>query len=161
VLVIAPHVGRQEPLHPTAEVLVRARPERQMKMIWHDTKAKNPHRNPLTSKADQLDKTLVVFVLVEYLGLRVTSIDDVIADSSHRSSGRTWHTAIYRGLCPSSKRKVECPFSPFLFPFPLACEAVEAIEARPIDRLFRPHAACHNELDALRRAGTIVQGHSQ
>jgi hypothetical protein len=54
-----------------------------MKMIWHDAIAKNPHRNPLTSQADQLDKSLVVSVLVEYSGLRVTAIDDVIADSAH------------------------------------------------------------------------------
>ena len=92
MLVIAPHVGRQKPLHPTAEVLVRAWPERQMKMIWHEAIGKDSHRNPPTSKANQLDKTLVIAVLVKYRGLRVTPIDDVIADSAYRSSGRTWHT---------------------------------------------------------------------
>ena len=66
-------------------------------MIWHDALRKQPHRNRLTSQPNQLDKCLVITVLMEYLDLRVASIDDVIADVSYRGSGRAWHTAVYPG----------------------------------------------------------------
>jgi hypothetical protein len=36
---------------------------------------------------------------MEYRDLRITPIDDVIADASYRGSGRSWHTAIYLGPC--------------------------------------------------------------
>jgi DNA-binding NarL/FixJ family response regulator len=48
---------------------------------------------------------------MEYLDLRVTSIDDVITNAAYRSSGCAWHTAIYRGPCSLRKRKAECPLS--------------------------------------------------
>jgi hypothetical protein len=56
------------------------RPQRQVKMIWHDAISKDPHRNPLTSQPNQLDKRRVVTVLMEYLNLRIALIDDVIAN---------------------------------------------------------------------------------
>jgi hypothetical protein len=95
---IAPHLSRQKPLHPTAEVSIRTMPQNQMKMIWHDAIGKHPHRNVFTSQPNQLDKRSVISVLMEYLDLRITSIDDVIADAAYRGSGRAWHTAIYLGL---------------------------------------------------------------
>src|SRR6266550_4591724 len=80
-----------------------------MKMIWHDAVRKDSHRNPLTSQPNQLYKVSVITVLMEYLDLRVTTIDDVIADVAHRGSGCAWHTAIYLGPCSLDKRKEECP----------------------------------------------------
>jgi hypothetical protein len=57
----------------------------------------------------QLDKRSVISVLMEYLNLRIASIDDVITNVTDRGSGREWHTAVYLGPCSSGKRKVECP----------------------------------------------------
>jgi hypothetical protein len=51
-------------------------------MIWHDAIRKNAHRNPFTSRSNQLDKGSVVTILMEHLGLRI-AIDDVIADVSY------------------------------------------------------------------------------
>jgi hypothetical protein len=47
---------------------------------------------------------------MEYLDLRVTSIDDVIADVAHRGSGCAWHTAIYLGPCSLAREKKNGPF---------------------------------------------------
>jgi hypothetical protein len=54
---------------------------------------------------------------MEYLDLRVTSIDDVIADVAYRGSGCAWHPAIYLGPGSLGKRKEECPLFYFLFYF--------------------------------------------
>src|SRR6266542_1016727 len=78
-------------------------------MIWHDTIRKYPHRNLLTSQPNQLHKGSVITVLMEYLDLCVTSIDDVIADVAYRGSGCAWHAAIYLGPYSLGKRKEECP----------------------------------------------------
>ena len=112
---VAPHVGRQKPLHPTAEIPIRMRPQRQVKMIRQYAIGKDSHRNPLTGQPDQLDKRPVITVLMEYLDLRVASIDDVITNAAYRSSGRAWHMAIYLGPCWLLKRKVECPLFLVLF----------------------------------------------
>jgi hypothetical protein len=66
-----------------------------MKMIWHDATRKHPHRNPLTSQANQLDRGSVITVFMEYLVLRITPIDDVIANAAYRGSG-------VRGIQPST-----------------------------------------------------------
>jgi len=42
---------------------------------------------------------------VEYLDLRVASIDDVITNAAYGSSGRAGHTAIYLSPCSSGKWK--------------------------------------------------------
>ncbi|MGH7929077.1 MAG: hypothetical protein ACREQV_14915 [Candidatus Binatia bacterium] len=61
----------------------------------------------------QFDKGPVITVLMEYLDLRVSSIDDVITNTAYRSSARAWHTAVYFCPCSLGKRKVECPlYSP-------------------------------------------------
>src|SRR6266545_3081987 len=78
-------------------------------MIWYDAIRKHPQRNPLTSQTNQLHKGSVITVLMEYLDLCVTSIDDVIADVAYRGSGCAWHAAIYLGPCSLGKRKEECP----------------------------------------------------
>ena len=83
-----------------------------MKMIWHDAVCKHSHRNPLTSQPNQLHKGAVITVLMEYLDLRVSSINDVIADVTHRGSGRARHKAIYPGACSLGKRKEKCPLYP-------------------------------------------------
>jgi hypothetical protein len=82
-----------------------------MKMIWHNAIRKHPHRNPLTRQANQLDKDSVITVLMKYLGLRTTPIDDMITDTSYRGSGRAWHTAIYLGQDSSGKKKKNVPFN--------------------------------------------------
>jgi hypothetical protein len=74
-------------------------------MIWHDAIRKHPHRKPLTIQPNQLDKRPVIAVFMEYLGLCVTSIDDVIADVAHRGSGCAWHAIICRVHAHQAREK--------------------------------------------------------
>jgi hypothetical protein len=62
-----------------------------MKKIWHDGVRKHSDRNPLTSQPIQFYKGSVITVFMEYFDLRVTSIYNVIADVTHRGSGRALH----------------------------------------------------------------------
>lgn len=54
VSMIAPHVRREQPLHPTAEVAVAMRPEHQMEMVGHQHVTKNPQRQPLVRLRHQV-----------------------------------------------------------------------------------------------------------
>jgi len=109
MLMIAPYMGRQKPLHPTSEIAIRIRPQRNMEMIRHDAIGKYAHWNPDAGRANQIHKGLIVSGLMEYLILRVAAIDDVIADASDRGAARSWHTAIYFCHSRRDKGKKECP----------------------------------------------------
>src|SRR6187402_1987718 len=60
----------------------------------------------------QLARRQAISVLIEYLNLRIASIDDAITNAACGSSGRAWHTAVSLG--PSSSGR-ERKMSAFLF----------------------------------------------
>jgi len=74
-------------------------------MIWHNTIRKNAHRNPGASQPNQLHEGLVIAGLVKDCVLRVTAIDDVIADAANCGAPRAWHTALYVGQRRKNKEK--------------------------------------------------------
>ena len=106
-----------------------------MKMIWHGAVRKDSHRNPLTGQPNQFHKGSVITVLMEYLDLRVTSIDDVIADVAHRGSGYAWHTAIYLVHAHQAREKKNVPF----YPLPSVASWSLDYSIRPLEKLQREY----------------------
>jgi hypothetical protein len=72
----------------------------QMKMIGHQTKTKDQHRNFDRGMAERLEKGLVVPVFVKDLLPIVAAIDHVIANAANRRSCGAWHES---GAGPVSK----------------------------------------------------------
>jgi hypothetical protein len=80
VRMIPPDVRRQEPLHPSAQIAVGARPKREVQMVRHQAESHHPHRQSDASFRDQRHEGGVVSLLVIDLSPAVSSIDGVIAE---------------------------------------------------------------------------------
>jgi len=73
-------MGRQQPMHPAAEVTVSQRPERQVEVIGHDTVSQTAHGMSQFGLGQQIDKCLKVTVLMKDTGLTVAPVLDMIGD---------------------------------------------------------------------------------
>ena len=93
-LAVAMHVGRQEPLHPGAEVVVAPRPEDEVEVIGHQTKADQPHRHAGAGLTEEPDEAMVVVGVVKDLGPAVATIEGVVAITTDRGSRRAGHGGI-------------------------------------------------------------------
>jgi hypothetical protein len=80
---ISPHVSREQPLHPLAQITIAKRPEDEVEMIGQKTIGQNPHRPQLTGIAHGGQKVVEIFLGVKHLVLVVTSIKYMITDSTH------------------------------------------------------------------------------
>jgi hypothetical protein len=83
---VAADMGRQQPLHPLAQVAVVMGPQDQVEMIRHPTIAEYAHRQALAGVADQLDKRPIVAVLVEDGGPAVAAVNNVVTIASARGT---------------------------------------------------------------------------
>jgi hypothetical protein len=91
VAMVSTNMRRQQPLHPTAEITIAMRPEKQVKMVCHETKPNQSHRHFLMSFAQQFDKSREILVLVKNITSSVATVQDVVDKFSLRSSCGSWH----------------------------------------------------------------------
>ena len=98
---IAVHVGGQQPLHPGVQVVRAARPEDEVEVVGHRTKADEPQGHAGTGQAEQPHEAVVVVGIVEDLRPAVTAVEDVVAVATDRGSRSPGHAAIIAagGLC--------------------------------------------------------------
>ncbi len=91
MLVIAPQVGRPQPLHPGAEVTIAEGPERQVEVIGQEARGQDPHRSPPARLGDQADEGAIILVLVTDGGAAIASIEEVVAVATGRGACGPWH----------------------------------------------------------------------
>jgi len=80
--VITTHMGRQQPLHPTAEIAVVVRPKDQMEMVGHQAITEQPHRQSLGCLDEQLNESGVVRVFMKDFRAGVAAIEDVVTPAA-------------------------------------------------------------------------------
>jgi hypothetical protein len=107
--VITPHVRCEKPLHPSAQVAIRVRPQSKMKVIRHNAVSNHSHRHPLAAQSNQIKKSLIILLAIEDVLFCVAAIDNVVTDISDRSARSPWHACFLFGRSENRKKKVEWP----------------------------------------------------
>jgi hypothetical protein len=113
VTVVAPHMRRQQPLHPTTQIAVAKRPQDHVEVVAHHAVGQYPQRQSLARLFHQRQKRREVLVLMEHVTPRIPTVDYVIAHITDRSSCCSWHKEKLPNTLASGNIKVECP--PLLF----------------------------------------------
>ncbi len=109
VSVVASNVGRQQPLHPAAEIPVLPRPEHQMKMVRHHAPGEQPHGQPFASLAKQSGKGREIIRLMKHALPSISTVDHVVTESTGQCACRARHSSRLIAAVQSVNRKVECP----------------------------------------------------
>ena len=91
VTMVSPHVRGQEPLHPTTEIAIFARPKDEMKVIVHQYVAEQAHRQPLVGIGQKLLEGGEIAILMKDIGPTVTPIEHVVTETADRSTSSSWH----------------------------------------------------------------------
>jgi hypothetical protein len=95
MLVIAADVGGQQPHHVSAQVGALARPQGKVEMVRHQAISEEAHVRPLAGLGQEVDKRCEVGFLVNDGASRVTTIEDVVAETGSCSA---WHGGIVANL---------------------------------------------------------------
>src|ERR1700685_3686822 len=74
---IAPHMSRHQPLHPSAQIPVFVRPKNQVKMVGQEAPPQHTHGHFDGGVAHRFEKCLVVSVLEKDASPAVAAIEDV------------------------------------------------------------------------------------
>lgn len=62
-----------------------------VKMVVQQAVGEDAHRQTLVRVGDELEKCAKVAILLEHVGARVSTIQNVVADPTDRSSCSAWH----------------------------------------------------------------------
>ena len=76
---VAADVGREQPVHPAAQVSISQGPERQMKMVRQHAICQNPHGIPQLRFGQEADKRLEITVFVKNAGPVIAPVQHVVA----------------------------------------------------------------------------------
>ena len=88
---ITTNMGRQQPVHPAAEVTVRSWPECEVETVGHETVGDDSHGDADRSLGHDFNERSVVVGLVEHLGTTVAPVEHVIRKSTDRAAGGARH----------------------------------------------------------------------
>ncbi len=72
-------VGREQPVHPAAQVSIPQGPERQMKMVRQHALCQNPHGIPELRFGQEIDKRVEITVFVKNVGPVIAAVQHVVA----------------------------------------------------------------------------------
>jgi hypothetical protein len=95
--VIASGVGREQPLHSSAQVGVGLRTDYQVKMVGQQSVSQRIHGKPSAGVNDDLDEGVVVTGLMDDGLAAVAATEHVITHAAHRSSGSFRRILIAKG----------------------------------------------------------------
>ena len=76
---VAADVGREQPVHPAAQVSISQGPERQMKMVRQHAICQNPHGVPQLRFGQEVDKRVEITVFVKNAGPVIAPVQHVVA----------------------------------------------------------------------------------
>lgn len=91
---VTAHMGGQQPLKVTRQVLTGSWPKHQMKMIGHETETQHAHRHTPGSIVQQIEKGAVVRVVVKDLPAGIATVQDVVTKTADRGSGCAGHAGM-------------------------------------------------------------------
>jgi hypothetical protein len=91
VLMVPPHMGGLQPLHPAAKIAIFLRPEHQMEMIGHQAISQYPHGAADVCFIKQAQESGIVGRLMKHLLASVAAIEDVVTVAGRSNSLGTWH----------------------------------------------------------------------
>jgi hypothetical protein len=75
----AADVGREQPVHPAAQVSIPQGPERQMTMVRQHALGQNPHGIPELRFGQEVDKRVEITVFVKNAGPVIAPVQHVVA----------------------------------------------------------------------------------
>jgi len=82
---------REQPLHEVAQVAIVEGPNRQVKVVGHQTIGEQTDRRPLAGLVKEFQEGDVIAFLVEHGAASVATIQDVVAIATLRSSTGSRH----------------------------------------------------------------------
>ncbi len=127
-LVVAPHVGRQQPLEVAREVAFSPRPQDQVKVIRHETEPQHAHLHTFTGLLEQRQKRPVVRGIVKHLRPAVAPVQDVVAQTTNgRSRGARHAGSLASARVPGKEKSRMSPFFPFI-----CCNETSSSAALPL-----------------------------
>src|SRR5688572_22220003 len=91
MLVIPPHMGRLDPLHPAAQIAVARRPQHEMKMVRDPAVRQHPPRIAGRRIVKQPQERRVIRLLVKHALPPVPAIETVVAITPWNRPPRPWH----------------------------------------------------------------------
>ena len=108
--VVVTHMRRHHPLHESAQAPLFLWQQHQMKMVRHQAVGMHLHRLPLFRRFEQIEKVIVVRIVVEDLHPHVSPVDEM-ENATHRfTSGNSWHLlAFFLSIIQTKSLKVACP----------------------------------------------------
>jgi len=104
MLVIPPHVACHEPLHPPAQIAVAVWPQNEMKMIRHEAVRQQSHGYAVARLGHQSQERGVVTAVVKHGRATVSTIHDVVANTTNRGSDCSRHARKCTPIHPLIKR---------------------------------------------------------
>ena len=105
-LAIAVHLGRQQPLHPAAQVSIVVRPEYQVEMIGHQAIADQAHQHAGVRLAQKMDESVIVVGVVEYPRPAIATVQGVVTISTNRCSCGSGHDEIFAATDRKGKENI-------------------------------------------------------
>jgi hypothetical protein len=75
------NMGREQPVHPAAQIAITAWPQNQVKVIGHETVPEQSHRTPQRCLRHHLKERAEIVGLVEDRGPSVTPVEHVVTIS--------------------------------------------------------------------------------
>jgi hypothetical protein len=88
------HVSGEQPLHLGAQVVIAGRPEDEVEMVGHQTKADQTHGHAGASLTQEPDEVVIVVGVVKDLGAAVAAVESMVAQATDRSSRSSRHEEI-------------------------------------------------------------------
>jgi len=95
-------VGREQPVHPLAEMFFRVRPDDHVKVVRHQAQGEQIERDPGLGAADQPQEFAIVMRLAEYHCAVIPAIHHVVEATADNSSCAPRHAASITQNCPGS-----------------------------------------------------------
>ena len=89
--VISTRMRSEQPVGPTCKISSRVGPNHEMYVIWHQTHREDRYGRAHLRHVHQLYERFIVTRVMEYFGLLVGAIDEVIAPIRKDDSGRPRH----------------------------------------------------------------------
>src|SRR5438105_9445256 len=114
VLVVTPHVRRQQPHHVVTQFAISPWPDKEVEMIRHEAVAEQAHIEALPRLPQELEEGIEIAILVKDSKAAVATVEDVITVAALGRPCTARHAAHYR--CWSARSQAKSTLSPFSCP---------------------------------------------
>jgi hypothetical protein len=114
LFMVIPHVRSHHPLHEPAQAPLFLRDQHQMEMVRHQAVGVHLYRLPLLRRFDQIEKVVVISIVVKNLHPHISTVDDMKNTTDRFASRYSWHFTPFSFHHTNLWLNVACPL--FLSP---------------------------------------------